>query len=126
MDMSSKASLRDVRRQKESKAELKRRMQSIRVLVVPRVKYARLTFVPVKTHLRQSTVHKVFEDKTRYDRERRKTEKRKTVLNTSGGVFGERLIEMTVLKKDVDQRVQDVLDIIFELEGRKIREEPKG
>jgi len=115
--------LRTRRKLAENKKQLDKRKQSIRVLVFPRKKYARLVFVPVRAELRQNTVHKVFANKSRYDDKRRETDTRKAVALTSGGVFSPRYIEMTVLKEDVDQRSQDVLDIIFELEGRRRRAE---
>lgn len=117
--MSSKASLRGKNRQTNKKKELDKRRQSIRVLIFPRRKYARLVFVPIRANLRQSTLHKIFANKCKYNRERRGVKRDKQQKTLEGGVFSPRYIEMTVLKKDVDQRSQDILDIIFELEGRR-------
>ena len=117
--MSSKASLRNLSNQLERQKDPKKRKQSIRVLMYPRKKYTRIDFIPIRVNLRDGTVFKIFESHAKYLRSKHEAMTKDMLKYMRTGIFGIGLIEMTVLKEDADKRMQDVLDIIFELEGKR-------
>lgn len=124
--MSSKASLRERERTSEKKKQVENRKQSVRVLVIPRKKWARIVLTTVRTELRHSTIMKIFAAHSKYIRKLRKTNTHYAIKHINGGIFSPRYIEMTVLKVDVDRQSQKSLDIIFELEGRRRHAETNG